>query len=81
MPEHHDHLTPVAKTIINWLAAILGVGTFAQIVPVLVGVLSAAWIAVQLYGYLRYDLPAKRAKLARLTRPDAPACDTDMGAL
>lgn len=66
MQEHHDQLTPAVKTLINWFAAILGVGTFAQIVPLLVGVLSAAWITVQLYGYLRYDLPAKRAKLRAL---------------
>lgn len=63
MTEHQDHLAPAAKTLLNWIAAILGIGTFAQLVPVIVGVLSAAWISVQLYGYLRYDLPAKRAKL------------------
>lgn len=68
MTEHQETLTPAAKTIINWLAAILGIGTFAQLVPVVVGVLSAAWISVQLYGYLRYDLPAKRAKLAAALR-------------
>lgn len=68
MTEHQDHLTPAVKTFVNWLAAILGIGTFAQLVPIVVGVLSSAWISVQLYGYLRYDLPAKRAKLAAAQR-------------
>jgi hypothetical protein len=68
MTENHETLTPAVKNIINWVAAILGVGTFAQLVPIIVGVLSSAWIAVQLYGYLRYDLPAKRAKLAAALR-------------
>lgn len=63
MTEHQETLTPAAKTFINWLAAILGIGTFAGLVSVVVGVLSGAWIAVQLYGYLRYELPIKRAKL------------------
>lgn len=66
MTEHQEHLTPAMKAVINWIAAGLGIGTFAQRVPVIVGVLSRAWIAVQLYGYLRYELPIKRAKLAQL---------------
>lgn len=66
MTENQEHIAPAVKHLVNWLAAILGVGTFAQIVPLIVGVLSAAWIAVQLYGYLRYDLPAKRAMLRTL---------------
>lgn len=61
-----EPFAPAVKQFVNWAAAILGVGTFAQIVPLVVGVLSAAWIAVQLYGYLRYELPAKRAKLRTL---------------
>lgn len=64
MTDNHDHLEPTLKTVINWLAAGLGIGTFAGFVSVAVGVLSGAWIAVQLYGYLRYELPIKRAKLA-----------------
>lgn len=59
-----DHVMPFVKTVVNWLAAILGLGTLAQVVPVIVGVLSALWIAVQLYGYLWYEIPLKRARLA-----------------
>lgn len=29
-----DHVVPLVKTGINWLAAILGLGTLAQVVPV-----------------------------------------------
>lgn len=63
MNDHQEHLTPALKTVVNWIAAMLGIGTFAGLVSVVVGVLSGAWIAVQLYGYLRYELPIKRAKL------------------
>ena len=68
MTENHEHLTPAMKTVVNWIAAVLGIGTFAGLVSVVVGVLSGAWIAVQLYGYLRYELPIKRAKLATALR-------------
>jgi hypothetical protein len=51
---------------VNWLAAVLGVGTFLHLVNLLVGALSGIWLAVQLYGYIRYELPMKREKLRRL---------------
>jgi hypothetical protein len=60
-PEIH---TPMYKTLINWLAATLGLVSVTDLIPIFVGVLSAAWIVIQLYGYLRYELPFKRAKLA-----------------
>jgi hypothetical protein len=61
-----DHDTITLKHFVNWLAAILGLGTFAQVVPVAVGVLSGVWVTVQLYGYVKYELPVKRAKLKEL---------------
>lgn len=66
------------KAVINWIAAGLGIGTFAQLVPVIVGVLSGAWIAVQLYGYLRYELPIKRAKLAATQHGDVTTKPGDL---
>jgi hypothetical protein len=36
------------------------------VVPVAVGVLSGVWVTVQLYGYVKYELPVKRAKLKEL---------------
>lgn len=54
-----DHALTV-KTVVNWLAAALGVGSFLGLVNLIVGVLSATWLAVQLYGYFAYDLPTKR---------------------
>lgn len=68
--QHLEPMAPHVKTVANWLAAALGIGTFAGMVNVLVGVLSGAWIAMQLYGYLRYDLPVKRARFRALSLGD-----------
>lgn len=48
--------------IINWIAAALGIGTFLQLVNVVVGLLSAGWLCIQIYGYIKYELPQKRAR-------------------
>lgn len=56
------------KAGLSWLAAILGIGTFAGLVNVAVGLLSATWLAYQLYVAIKYDLPVKRAKLAAARR-------------
>lgn len=53
---------PVVK-LFNYVAATLGIGTFLGLVNMVVGVLSALWLGVQLYGYMRYELPKKRAEL------------------
>jgi hypothetical protein len=65
-PEQHDSVVPHVKTIANWLAAVLGIGTFAGLVNVLVGLLSASWLAYQLYVAIVYELPIKRARLAAI---------------
>lgn len=67
-PQHFDSMSPHVKTFANWIAAALGIGTFAGLVNVIVGVLSAGWIALQIYAYLRYDLPVKRARLKAAQR-------------
>lgn len=59
----HDHLAPHLKTVVNWLAAALGIGTFAGLVNVLVGLLSASWLVYQLYVAIKYELPIKRERL------------------
>lgn len=64
--QQHDIST--IKAAINWLAAILGIGTFAGLVNVVVGLLSGTWLAYQLYVAIKYDLPVKRAKLAAAKR-------------
>lgn len=53
---------------INYAAALLGIGTFLQLVNLAVGALSAMWLTVQLYGYVRYELPHKRARLRQALR-------------
>ena len=62
-----DH-APIAKAVINWLAAALGIGSFLGLVNLIVGVLSATWLAVQPYGYLAHELPMKRMRKQMLKR-------------
>lgn len=79
----NDHATLWGKIIktIAWIAAVLGIGTVVGLVNLGVGVLSAAWIAVQLYGYWRYELPMKRAKLKRVLAEVPSDLRTDRGDL
>lgn len=79
MNETHDGLLPHAKMVLNWIAAILGIGTFAGMVNVVVGVLSGTWIAVQLWSHIRYEIPLKRAKLLAAQR--GHLYETDRGDL
>jgi hypothetical protein len=64
----NDHATLWGKVVkaLDWIAVVLGIGTVVGLVNLVVGVLSGAWIAVQLYGYWRYELPMKRARLKRV---------------
>ena len=66
------------KSVMSWLAAFLGIGTFLGFVNLAVGLLSAAWLLVQLYGYIRHELPMKRMRKQLLRReleanPTCPA--------
>ena len=58
----HQTDTNTAKALVNWVAAFLGFGTFLGVVNLAVGVLSAAWLSVQIYGYLVHELPMKRMR-------------------
>lgn len=62
-PQHMETVSAPIKTLANLLAAVLGIGTFAGLVNLLVGVLSASWLVYQLYVAIVYELPIKRAKL------------------
>lgn len=64
---HQDH-TITAKTVIDWIAAFLGFGTFLGVVNLAVGLLSAMWLAVQLYGYIAHEIPMKRMRKKILQR-------------
>lgn len=59
---------PVVKAFVSWLAAALGIGTFLGLVNLAVGMLSATWLTVQLYGYLSHELPMKRMRKQILKR-------------
>ena len=67
MNDHETHKTAL-RMALDWIAALLGIGTFAGLVNVGVGVLSGCWLAYQLYVGIRYDLPVKRAKLEAARR-------------
>lgn len=54
--------------VVNWIAAALGIGTFLQLVNVVVGILSAGWLCIQIYGYIKYELPQKRARHKMMIR-------------
>ena len=64
----HQTDTNTAKAVINWVAAFLGIGTFLGVVNLSVGVLSAAWLTVQIYGYMAHELPMKRMRKQLLKR-------------
>lgn len=54
--------TPWLKAAINYTAAILGIGTFLGFVNLMVGLLSAGWLGIQIYGYLTQELPMKKLR-------------------
>ena len=62
-PQHHEESVTRMKILVDWVAAALGLGTIAGLVNILVGLLSALWLAYQLYVAVRYELPIKRARL------------------
>lgn len=55
------------KTI-STVAASLGIGSFLGFVNLAVGVLSGLWLALQIYGYVKYELPTKHYKRAKAKR-------------
>ena len=59
---------PALLKAINYIAATLGIGSFLGLVNLAVGVLSALWLSVQLYGYIRYELPIKHFRHERARR-------------
>ena len=64
----HQTDTSTVKALVNWVAAFLGIGTFLGVVNLAVGVLSAAWLTVQIYGYVVHELPMKRMRKQLLNR-------------
>lgn len=68
MTDHHKTTFEIVKDGINYVAALLGIGTFAGLVNIGVGLLSGCWLAYQLYTGIKYELPIKRAKLAAAQR-------------
>jgi len=62
--DQHEHLISQIKAVLSLIAALLGIGTVAGVVNLIVGMLSACWLAYQLWVAINYDLPIKRAKLA-----------------
>lgn len=80
-PQGMDAAAPHIKTIANWLAAVLGIGTFAGLVNVLVGLLSASWLVYQLYVAIVYELPIKRERLRAIRSGRTDPVPTDQAPL
>lgn len=68
MTDHHNTALESFKAFVSYVAALLGIGTFAGLVNIGVGLLSGCWLAYQLYTGIKYELPIKRAKLASALR-------------
>ena len=69
--------TVFMKNAISYLAAFLGIGTFLGFVNLVVGLLSAGWLFIQIYGYIVHELPMKQInkKLKRIELEKALALD------
>lgn len=64
----HSHDGMLSKTIsvINWIAATLGIGTFLGFVNIVVGVLSAGWLLAQLWTHFVYTIPLRKEEMKKL---------------
>ena len=65
MTDHHTTIGAKFVSFLTWLATALGLGTLIGIVNVSVGLLSAAWIVIQINNYYKYTLPINRAQITR----------------
>lgn len=74
---------PAVMKVINYIAATLGIGSFLGMVNIAVGVLSALWLMLQVYGYIRYELPMKhyRREQARRAMERGRGKGADFGVL
>lgn len=59
---------PFFIKVVNYLAATLGIGSFLGLVNIAVGVLSSLWLILQVYGYIRYELPIKHYRREQARR-------------
>ena len=63
MNDHQIGFAAQLKTVVNSLAATLGIGSALGIINLFVGIASACWLLVQFYTFFKYDLPLKKARL------------------
>lgn len=68
MTDHHNTTVDAIKAFVSYVAALLGIGTFAGLVNIGVGVLSAVWLAVQLWNWWTFTRLMNKAKLAAALR-------------
>lgn len=64
MNDLHQLLSTKFAAFLSWCAAFLGLGTVAGLVNIMVGLLSACWLAAQLWNYFTYTLPRNRREIA-----------------
>lgn len=75
---HQGDPSPFVKAI-NYVAAFMGIGTFLGMVNLVVGVLSALWLGIQFYGYVKYEIPFKRTK-QRIANLEAEKLESEIQA-
>lgn len=62
MNDHDMLLMAQLKTILNGVAAALGIGTALGFINLFVGIASAFWLLLQFHDYFKYDRPLKKSK-------------------
>ena len=66
LDDFHAYLSSKLAIMLSWLAAAAGIGSFVGWVNVAVGVLSAMWLAVQIWNWWTYTRKVNQATLKKL---------------
>lgn len=62
----HSILSSKAAAFLSWLSAFMGIGTFMGLVNTVIGVLSACYLAVQLWNYFSHTRKKNRIEMQLL---------------
>jgi hypothetical protein len=64
----HTWLSTKVGAMLSWASAVLGLGTFMGLVNTLVGVMSAVYLALQLWNYFTHTRPKNKLEMIILNR-------------
>ena len=72
----HSMLSTKLAGFLSWLSAFMGLGTFMGLVNTLIGVMSACYLAIQLWNYFTHARKKNRLELEVLQQKlDATSTD------